>query len=489
MFIIRVVCVLVCVVSFGVFAEEDGDWGEVSDVKVIQSTEVATKKSFQNYWDEHIYGSVSGVYRLGPRHYGISSEVKIGFNERWKQLKLVVDIAHRKELKSGGNIELRQAYLEYYPMQSFVLSTGKQTTVWGQLDIVSPVDLFLPLDFHSTGFTLSKIDNRMPQTVVRATYYPAQNIEVSGYYFPVFEESGLFKDVIDEIYEDKDSDRYLGDDGEIYELNAVKDKPSEGGYAGRAVWYNSKFTAGLTYYQGVNNMYPVGKQTFVEMGKEEYYDGSFADKSTAMWETRYGYYPKKGVGFEFALPIGHWSLKFDATISDELYDLGKPLEEYVQKYIDHNNGDTSIFIYRSMYVIGIDADFDTWFYNFYVTGIKDFKNPKYNDFLNTVGQEPDLISFFGLPTLNIGRYWNRDKKGGWGFALGFLGSNFGILGYASNEISESFSWMVSAGIVNGMGDILSVINAEQDKEKKDGTFTDYKFISDPTISLGLSYKL
>jgi hypothetical protein len=516
----RVIFIVLCVLSLGVFAQEEDDWGDVRDVDVIQATEVSTEKSFQNYWDEHIYGFVSGLYRVGPNHYGTSSEIKIGFNDRWEQIKVVLDISHRqktidtkvnevsnrseevistsrKVFKSGGGIQVRQAYIEYFPMDSVVLSAGKQTTVWGQLDIVSPVDLFLPLDFNSTGFTLVKLDNRMPQTTVRAAYYPANNIEVSGYYFPAFEESGLFKDVVDEMYSDdyfKEKYRKTNDPTETpIVLSPQKETPKTGGYAGRMVLYDANFTAGLTYYHGANNLYPVQTKRFVENGYVE--TGSFFDElpeleEKPVYETRYGYYPKTGVGFEFALPIGQWTLKFDGTISDELYNFNAPTtNEDAKIFNDHNNGNTNIFIYRAMYVVGIDADFDTWFYNFYVTGIKDFKNPQYNTFLNAIGKQPDLVSFFGLPTLNIGRYWNRDKKGGYGLSFGFLGSSWGIVSYMSNEISESFSWVCSAGFVLGFGDIMTVISGNKEDKDDDDTYNDYKFVSDPTINFGLSYKL
>ena len=102
----------------------------------------------------------------------------------------------------SGDVELpyqslafRQAYVDIYPIKGVTIAAGKQTIVWGQLDIFSPVDFLLPIDINPMGFSLVKADNRMPQTTVKVSYYPLSNVEFSGYLFPTYEESPLFKNI------------------------------------------------------------------------------------------------------------------------------------------------------------------------------------------------------------------------------------------------------------------------------------------------------
>ena len=80
--------------------------------------------------------------------------------------------------------------LEFYPI-NLTVSYGRQLIVWGQLEIFSPVDFLLPIDFNPSGLSLSKADNRMPQTTV-CIVLPFDNLELTGYYFPNFEESDLY---------------------------------------------------------------------------------------------------------------------------------------------------------------------------------------------------------------------------------------------------------------------------------------------------------
>ena len=72
----------------------------------------------------------------------------------------------------------------------------------------------------------------------------------------------------------------------------------------RLSWYALTHTLAVTYYDGFNHSYPVFRQKYSEVS-----DGYF-------YQTEYGYYPKKGVGFELSVPFGQLNFKFDGTISD-----------------------------------------------------------------------------------------------------------------------------------------------------------------------------
>ena len=145
-------------------------------------------------------------------------------------------------------MDFRQLFFEFYPSDAFTFGIGEQTIVWGQLDIFSPVDFLLPLDFNPTGFSLIKADNRMPQFTYRLSYYPDSNVEITGYYFPNFRESPLFKGI------DFSDDYNMLNDKKYYTQKIVPSGSSGASSALRVVWYNKYFTSGITYYDGFNNV-------------------------------------------------------------------------------------------------------------------------------------------------------------------------------------------------------------------------------------------
>ena len=128
-------------------------------------------------------------------------------------------------------------------------------------------------------------------------------------------------------------------------------------------------TAAVTYYNGYNNVFPVFREKY--LGFDNYHQ----------FQYEYGYYPKKGYGAEFSIPLGKMSIKGEVAVSD---DFSMICHDYNQQVIDalvnYNNGYNSIPVYQAFYAVGIDADFDHWFYNLYLMSIIYFKNPAMNDF-------------------------------------------------------------------------------------------------------------
>jgi hypothetical protein len=470
----------------------DDDWGDMDPVEVIQPKK--TPATFSNYWDEHLSGSISGLYSAGLNHSRMASEIKVGFNERWKNLKLVINTSHRqniihtkyekydevyptyeKKLVEEGYIslrnkrlEFRQLYVDFSPIQNVSIVAGKQTIVWGQLDVFSPVDFFLPLDFNPMGFSLIKNDNRMPQTAIRLSVYPHSNLELSGFYFPMFEESPLFKQLA------------------TSEENMTKIIPTgndQASYAIRGIWYGKKLTFGATYFQGFNNIFPVFKDKYTGVKKEKYDSG---------FQKYFGYFPKKGVGLELSIPIGNISIKTEIAVSNGFTDIdtdNMPAAEIelLQKY---NHGYSSIPEHETMTAIGIDADFDKWFANFYLIGLIFNKDPRMADFwkdyteISGKNYKKRPNAFF--PSLNIGRYLGNEKKGAYGFALGFFTGSLGGFLYVSNQINESWYWGSSFDIGFNWSDISAVINNTNNSSNTINT--EYLFV-EPKLTFGLGYKI
>ena len=379
---IRFLFILLLIPVFA-FSQLDDDWGEVDDVEVVEIAPVY-KQSFSTYWDEHFYGSIVGMYSMGSNHSRIASEFKLGYSEHFENMKVVLEGAYRQnlvrtkyelidsntdEIKSLGEMDLkyssfsfRQAYFDFYPIKNLTISAGRQTNVWGQLDIFSPVDFLLPIDINPMGFSLVKADNRMPQTTFKVLYYPLSNVELSGYFFPTYEESDLFKTIqLGEFYTEYNGEKY-------YTTKVLPSGNKQSSSAARLSWYSSFMTAAFTYYQGFNNVFPVFRQKY--LGSEGIRSFSF--------QNEYGYYPKTGYGVEVSIPMGKMSLKAEAAVSDDFYYLDyfqlttQPIIDAINKY---NNGYDTIPVYQAFYAVGIDADFDHWFYNLYLMNISYFQKP------------------------------------------------------------------------------------------------------------------
>ena len=277
----------------------------------------------------------------------IASEIKLGYNEHFENMKIVLEATHRQNvvrtkfetfdsnndqknssgitLLKNSSLTLRQAYFDFYPVENVTLSAGRQTNVCGQLDIFSPVDFLVPIDVNPTGFSLIKADNRMPQATIKLLYYPVSNIELSGYFFRNNEESDLFKTI-----DFEDSYRLFNEEN----ITIKKILPSGNKQrlpAARVTWYSESMTAALTYYEGFNNVFPVFRQKYI--GQDNFGDYRF--------QNEYGYYKKRGYGAEVSFPMGDMTLKAEAAVADD-YAFITPSELEVPSMIDainkYNNG-------------------------------------------------------------------------------------------------------------------------------------------------------
>lgn len=482
---------ILCAVPVLLFSQVDDDWGDIDDVELVEDV-VQTNESFSNYWDEHFYGSISGMYSQGARHSRRASELKLGFNDHWRTVKLVVEGSYRQNivqteyetfvddaLDDSGEVELgydsfkfRQAYVEVYPLQNMTFSVGRHLTVWGQLEVFSPVDYLLPIDINPMGFSIVKADNRMPQTTVKLQYYPLSNLELTGYYFPFFEENELMKSFdFTDFYDNFNGQRY-------YTRKVVPSDKHEASTAFRTTWYASSFTAAVTYFDGFNNLFPVFKEKYI----------GTTPGGSHFFQQEYGYYKKRALGIELSVPFGQLSVKGEVSISDDFFnvDVGNSNDklDIVNTY---NHGYSSVPIYLAFYGVGIDANFDRWFCNFYLLGLHYFRNPEMNDFWSAYDARVQTPVKFNdvpiLPVLNIGRYFNTEKKGAYGLALGYFTGALGAFIYISNQINESWSWGFSADIAASLSDVALM----QSGSNQDG-YTDYKFV-EPKLTFGLGYKL
>jgi hypothetical protein len=500
-------------IGLGVAVFADDDWGPTTSIDIIPNP--VQEKTFGNYWDEHVYGWVAGTGAVGLNHYRFSSEIKFGFSDRWNRLKWVMEGAYRqntiitnvyiRDVANNTTIttteslqtdqwRFRQAYLEYTPFGGLTLSAGNQVVVWGQLSVFSPVDFLLPLDINPSGFSLVKADNRMSQLTVKASVYPLSNVELTGYFFPLFQEN-VFSRAIDY------SNQYnmIDDKKYFYTEYPLKGAAAQS-YALRGTYYGSSVTMAFTYYSGHHNIIQRTRKKYVT-----------SIDNIPYFSTEYGNYPRKGYGAEVSVPIGNLSLTVEAALSEDFYpltfsrlpnryymDWGNPdgiddeTAEFNREIIDyintHNNGYADMPMYQLVYAIGIDADFDTWFYNAYVVGLSFMRNPQMKAFWDLYERKRpvDFINIPVLPTVNIGRYLGNQKKGAYGVALGWFTGSMGLFGYVFNHITESLRWGASIDIGFNISDKAMVaINSD---EGHSSINKEYAFF-EPKVTFGLGYQL
>ena len=93
-----------------------------------------------------------------------------------------------------------------------------------------------------------------------------------------------------------------------------------------------------------------------------------------------------------------------------------------------------------------------------------------------------------FPTLNVGRYLSDEKKGAYGFALGYFTGGLGLFVYLSNEINESLTWGMSADAGFNFSDFALLSSNQSDDDSENNEYKNYKFI-EPKVTIGLGYKL
>ena len=123
--------------------------------------------------------------------------------------------------------------------------------------------------------------------------------------------------------------------------------------------------------------------------------------------------------------------------------------------------------------------------------IQYYKNPNMNPFWNVYESVYGDYTFNPVPifpSINLGRYFGRDKKGLYGVALGYFTGSLGLFAYISNEITESLSWGVSADAGLNFSDLSLLMSSFQSATSENGEYRQYKFI-EPKVTFGLGYKL
>lgn len=436
------------------------DW-DIVDVTVVDNNQ-QTKQSFKvgDYLLEHVFGDVNGRYRVGGHYQRANYQVQFGFSDHFHYAKMVLSGAYRKQyIRTAYNqnqamnqstvfaydeVSIRDGYLEFFPIPKITISAGKQIIVWGQQFVVSPVDLFLPLDVNPVGYSLSKADNRQPLTAVRLTVYPAKNVALIGYYFPEFEPGGLF--------------RYMNDALQDYDA-VIPSGPSSASYAYRAIWYGDLMTAALTYHNGYNAI-PRRKESITNDSKE------------------YGYYKRQAVGAELSVPMNGVYFRSEVSVmQDDIFIQTSGLSS-TQRWalIHYNSNSNAVPAVLSVVSIGLDGDFDSWFMNAYLMKAQyliQLSNHKFWEAFGAYNKYPNSPI---IPSITLGRYLSEEKSGAYGMSLGYFSGSLGASVFYIQKMTPAFSWHASFDYSASIADILV--------HQANGLGLSY-LMSEPSLGIGL----
>ncbi|RAP32610.1 hypothetical protein DID75_04610 [Candidatus Marinamargulisbacteria bacterium SCGC AG-410-N11] len=443
--------------------------------------------SFKDYWDEHFKATFATYYGAGINHKRYFYTLRLNYEETFNEkLKVFLGLNYRslrldtnvsvpseevdmfgysqdsiiEETLNFNYFKFSQAYAQYSISDKWLLSAGRQSIVWGQMGVFSPIDFFLlPIDINESGFTVQKIDNRLPQTVTLATWFPIENLEVTGYYFPFFEVSNFIDDM------------FSLDNG--LSIRYTKPSNDQASYALRSLYHWDTFTIGATVYRGWSN-YP-----FIN---SRYLNGINND-TTESFE-----YFKKDLSFGLELSKQHNQTKYSIEYFNDTYRTLVNTSDLIDKVDFLRNNDNQLGLNQrwQWIAIGMDGDYDRGFINLYLYNVR-FQEKTADQGFNQTYLNNQANSFQSLtfPSFNVGLYLDSDKETLTGIGVGFFQGSAGGVVYYKNKITESMSFGVSAEMLFEINDI-SYLAAIQ-KEANDSQFKQYLFM-EPKLRVGMNYQ-
>ncbi len=452
-----------------------------------------------SYWDRHFSGSIVGYFSSGidnddNQRYNIQGRLR--FDEEIEHYKFVVETRayysdvnvafarERRNLNDGSTTELEpfrlnssddrieflQAYVDV-DLDTAELSFGRKKVLFGQFDVFSPVDFFLPIDFSGSTLSLNRVDNRLPQWLASANFYLPNSTELSYYYFPRLTLDAFSRDLQSGIpYDDENFGR------RTVPFSSPKD---EAQHALRLLQTGSDLIWGLTYYRGFQQ-FPAERARIARSGdgrllcrvlpggrdrggpvtsQEQCYRRRGGEDSDAPGEL-FGVpapqlEPREALGFEMALPLDKFTLKFEVTVEEAIEEFGSDIprdpdgepsragRRFLDWVIGENDG--RFWIRGDLIGLGagLDYDSDDWLFNFnllYYPSLYDEASQRGRD----LAVRAELADPFGerrvLPTINVLRRFGDDREQSLGFAAGLIGFAAGFTFYYLDDSIENFQY-------------------------------------------------
>ena len=363
------------------------------------------------------------------------------------------------------DFDVRDAFIQYDLTDDLVFSFGRRRVTWGQFDLLSPVNLALPLTPQTAELTSGKIDTMVPQDQVALSWFPGERVEIQAYYFASTQIDWLVEDVLE------------GDDTETIYNGMVPDEVAADQedfedhehYAARVLFYFDWGTLGLTYHDGQDSLAFNSDLATLECNDASPGAGG-CDLAQAINVRRHTDLPDaESYGLELAIPAGKWVYKFEVLHQETVTDLegfsirgdaAGGVRNYLNRVITDNGGRLYLPVDRTYFAIGADSDRDNWRFNLSLVGLSE----SYDDDDLIDAEEAEFDRDRGsvvFPAVNIARYIGGDKQKELGFIGGFLGPYAGASIYYKSHIGDDFRWIIGVEAVRSLrDDLLSESNAD-----------------------------
>ena len=377
---------------------------------------------------------------------------------------------------TASGVEVREAYLQYDVLDNISLSVGYQRPIWGQFDIVSPVNLLLPLEFQSDDLSLEKSAYRMPQPAFSAVVFPFERLEVSAYWFPWTNIDPLHQEILDEA--DGANEVFVANPPNFGETESRprprKDGSDYDAYAARAVWYGDSFTFGLTYYNGRNTLFAFDELPLVEKVQQVQNSTTYDAYSGIERSLLPG---SDTVGLELSVPVGRWTWKGEAFYMRTETDIGGIRRESIAQddmderrvlydwMVDQNNGRGYVDVNLLMAGAGFDALYDHWRFGaavFVVDTLLTGKAKEADRLVKAAYPGDDGVGFSGaLPNAYVLYDFDEERTTTAGLVGGFAGPFLGVSTFYTSTWFENWRWTASLEYAVSMSDqLLDELNSD-----------------------------
>ena len=216
--------------------------------------------------------------------------------------------------EDDSDADLSDAYIQYQAPGNLTFTAGRARVSWGQFNLVSPVNLALPVTPQSNEASVRKVNLLVPQDQVSFSWFPHERVEVQGYHF----FSTNIDSLVEEVTRNRGTDRYISEFDAGTGMETATDRPTDrrnltrhSHSAARLMFYPDWGTLGFTWHEGRKALaFSSNLATVEKMGNDIYNVRRHVD------------FPKAdNFGFELAIPSGLWTWKFEMLYQETEVDL------------------------------------------------------------------------------------------------------------------------------------------------------------------------
>ena len=364
--------------------------------------------------------------------------------------------------EDDSDADLSDAYIQYQAPGNLTFTAGRARVSWGQFNLVSPVNLALPVTPQSNEASVRKVNLLVPQDQVSFSWFPHERVEVQGYHF----FSTNIDSLVEEVTRNRGTDREvswmsgmeMGTDTPTDRLDLTRHSHS----AVRLMFYPDWGTLGFTWHEG--------RKALAFSSNLATLHTPDSNPNNVYNVRRHVDFPEAdNFGFELAIPSGLWTWKFEMLRQETDVDLeGYSIamgpdtptgilgayKSYFDEVLSANNGKLYIPVDRYIFGIGAESDRDDWRFDFNLFAIDDrfdSTGDRLIELEEAAGFETDRDTLV-FPAISVARYLGGDKEREAGVLAGFLGAYFGVSAYYTAKIGDDFRWTAGVEAASSLRD-------------------------------------